>query len=165
MAFSILSGEQVSRDWSCGIGASITTSTEDVDIKLAALRTDANNLNIDITNWFAGVKDNPKAKTFVNAWVRWRDESYQFIKSWKEGPFYKIKLAWNYWDNAVERMHELAKWRERWERLSGQQSTAPASQLPPLPSSGGSGGGAWKWAAILGLGGIGALLVAKKVGG
>jgi hypothetical protein len=167
MAHDLIRGTNDGKDWS--IGASITTSTDDVDDRLRMLTTDTNNLNEDITGWWKRRQGDGAAGRFVNQWIEWRNAAYKFVRSWKEGPFYKIKLAWNYADNADARIHELAEWRRRWENLSGERATAPASVPPPLPKSkggGGSGGGGpWKWVGLLGLGGIAALLAAKKIGG
>jgi hypothetical protein len=151
------------KDWS--LGASITTSTDDVEDRLRSLTVDTNNLNADITPWFRANAQNVQAARFVNAWTEWRNGTYKFIKSWKEGGFFKIKLAWNYADNADARIRELSEWRRRWEQLSGEKSTAPASiATPPKKAPGESGGSAWKWAAALAAGGLGAMFVAKKLG-
>ena len=157
MAYDLLKGEKVPGDWS--MGAPFTTTTEDVDVKLSALLVDTNNLNDDITKrWYPKEKDTPEVKPFVNAWMKWRDETYKFIKSWKS---FKIKLAWNYYDNAVERMRELASWRKKWEQLSGKEATGPAS-VPP-GDTGDNGNRLWRWLAI-GLGGAAAgLFVLRKL--
>lgn len=164
MAYDLMRGCADGRDWS--LGASITTSTDDVEDRLSTLTVDTNNLNNDITAWFTSNSGNDGAVKFWRAWVQWRDATYKFIKSWKEGPFYKIKLAWNYVDNAEERMRQLAEWRRRWEQLSGEKSTAPAAAAPapPKPKGQESSGGAWKMLAVLGAGGIGALLLSRKLG-
>ena len=165
MAYDLMKGRQDGKDWS--LGASITTTTDDVEDRLRSLTTDTNNLNADVTAWYKNHAGESGAQKFASAWSEWRDATYKFIKSWKEGPFYKIKLAWNYVDNAEERMRELAEWRRRWEQLSGEKSTAPSTPppAPPKPKNPDGRGGAWKILAILGAGGLGAMLIAKKLGG
>lgn len=160
MAYSLTLKKMVDGDWSMGAG--FTTTTDDVEAKLGSLRTDTDNLNVDISTWFKKSQGRPGVKAFVDAWVRWRDDTYKFIASWKQG--FKIKLAWNYYDNAVDRLNELVKWRERWERLSGETSSAPASTVPK-PTSAPDEVNYWKWGAMLGLGAVSALWVSSKVRG
>lgn len=158
MAYDVFSKSHTGRDWS--IGAPWNTTNQDVDVKISALLTDTNNLNADISRWMASdsAKKNPRSHAFWDAWVRWRDETTKFIQSVKKG--WSLKLAWNFYDNAVDRMRELEQWRFHWEELSGERSAGPASK-PPAPES---GGGAWKWVAIAGGGTLVSLLVAKKLG-
>ena len=162
MAYDLIRGRLDDKDWS--LGASITTSTDDVDDRLRSLTVDTNNLNADVTAWYKNHAQNLTTQKFAAAWSQWRDATYKFIRSWKEGAFYKIKLAWNFMDDANQRVLELAEWRRRWEQLSGERSTAPATIAPPPPKPD-EGGGPWKWLAILGAGGIGALILSKKIGG
>jgi hypothetical protein len=160
VAYDIFRKAQTGANWS--LGASFTTSTEDVDDRLSSLTVDVNNLNADITQyWFPKHKDDIQARRFLSAWIAWRDGTYKFIRGWKEGTF-KIKLAWNYMDDANQKISELAEWRRRWEALSGEKSTAPATLPPPPPKS--DGAGIWKWVAALAIGAAGATLVAKKLG-
>jgi len=161
MAYDLMRGCQTRRDWS--LGASFTTSTDDAEERLATLTTDVNNLNADITAWYKNHLGEGTPVKFWRAWIEWRDAAYRFVKSWKEGSAFKIKLAWNYVDNANEKMRELAEWRRRWEQISGERSTAPAAPPPPPPPPK-EGGGGWKLLAILGAGGLGALLLARKLG-
>lgn len=162
MAYSLTLGKMVGGDWSMGAG--FTTTTEDVEAKLGALRTDVDNLNVDISEWFKKAQGRPGVKAFVDAWVRWRDDTYKFIASWKQG-FLKIKLAWNYYDNAVDRLNELSKWRERWEKISGETSSAPSSTVPKPASATPEEINFWKWGAVLGIGAVSALYVSSKVRG
>lgn len=164
MAYDLLKKKIVGRDWS--IGAGFTTTTEDVDLRLAQLTTETNDLNIDITeNWFPRVKKNQQAQTFVNAWIRWRDDTYRLVRSWKEGAFYKIHMAWNYLNNTTDRLRELANWRDRWQKISGMQATAPAGTIPQDAGSNPPDPGTnwWKWGAIGGTGGIIAILLGRKI--
>ena len=112
-------------------------------------------------SWFPKHKNEDASQRFVAAWIAWRDGTYQFVKAWKEGHFYQVKLAWNYIDAANQKISELATWRERWERISGESSTAPSTKAPPKEES---SGGLWKWLAVAGVGAVGGLLVAKKLG-
>lgn len=163
MAYDIMRGKQDGKDWS--LGASLTTSTDDVNDRLGSLTVDTNNLNADISAWYRNNAGEVQTARFAKAWSEWRDGTYKFIKSWKEGGFFKIKLAWNYLDNADTRIRELAEWRRRWEQLSGEKSTAPSTlPAPPKKQPGEGGGGAWKWLAILGAGGLGAMFLSKKIG-
>lgn len=161
MAYDIILGSRSPRDWSLGsnLGAGFTTSTDDVEARLGTLTVDTNNLNADITAWFGPNRNLPNVARFADAWVTWRNSTYAFIKSWKEGTF-KIKLAWNYMDRAEEKLRELAEWRRRWEALSGERSTAPAAPPPEKKES----GGLWKWAAAIAAGGALTLLAARKIG-
>ena len=162
MAYDLMRGRQDGNDWS--LGASITTSRDDVEEKLRVLTVGVDSLNADVTAWYRKHQDDVDAKKFVRAWVEWRDATYGFIKSWGKAVF---KFRWNFYsyvDEADQKLRDLSEWRKRWEELSGERSTAPATVAPPVakPSE---GGGAWKWLAILGAGGIGALLLSRKIGG
>lgn len=161
MAYDLLTGKKSPRNWA--LGAPLTTSTDDVEERLRSLTVDTNNLNQDISFWFRQHASESQAKRFADAWSRWRDETYAFIRSWKEGSF-KLKLAWNYVDRAEERMRELTEWRKRWESISHEQATAPASIAPPPPSKKNESGGIWKWAAMGLVGAIGGVILFKKIG-
>lgn len=158
MAFDLLTKKQSSRDWS--LGASFTTTMSDVEDRLRTLTSDTNNLNADITqHWFPKHKNEETAKRFVAQWIEWRDKTYAFIKSWNEG--FRFKLAWNFMDNADQRVAELNEWRARWERLSGETAIAPMTAPKKKDES---SGGWWKWLAV-GLGGaVAAVFVTKKLG-
>jgi hypothetical protein len=159
VACDLLTGKTSPRNWA--LGASFTTSTDDVEVRLKDLTVDVNNLNNDITQyWFPKHKNEEPARRFVAAWIEWRDKTYEFIRSWKQG-FFKVKLAWNYMDDANEKISELAEWRRRWERLSGESSTAPGTTPPEKEKP---SGGWWKWLAIAGAGAAGGLLIARKLG-
>jgi hypothetical protein len=161
MAYDLLTKKRSSRNWA--LGASFTTSTDDVELRMKDLIVDVNNLNNDITqSWFPKHRNEDSAQRFVAAWIAWRDQAYAFVKSWKEGGFFHVKLAWNYMDDTNQKISELATWRERWERLSGESSTAPSTKAPPKDEP--SSGGLWKWLAIAGVGAAGGLLIAKKLG-
>lgn len=161
MAYDIFRKTQTSKSWA--LGASWTTSTDDVEDRLRSLTIDVNNLNTDITQfWFPKHKNEPAAQKFVSAWVQWRDGAYKLIKSWREGWALEVKLAWNYMDNANEKLTELAEWRRRWERLSGESATSPSTLPPPKKKEDSSS--MWKWIAALAVGAAGATLVAKKLG-
>jgi hypothetical protein len=165
MAYDLATKKQTARDWS--IGAGLTTTTEDVDLRLRQLTTETNGLNVDITQiWYPKAKKDPQTQIFVNAWVRWRDDTYAFVKSWKEGPFYKIHMAWNFLNNATDRLRELADWRAKWQKLSGLEATAPSGTVPPDAGSKpptDTNTNWWKWAAIGSAGGLGAILIGRKL--
>lgn len=159
MAYDLLSGKQTARDWSCG--ASFFTSTDDVVAKLDSLTADVNNLNTDVSRWWQGAQKTPETKDFVNAWSRWRDATYRFIKSWREKSL-TIKMAWTYADIADEKMRELAEWRGKYQELSGRAATAPASRPPAAPKPGDSSS-AWKWVAAIAAGGAAFALISRKL--
>lgn len=165
MAYDLWTKKAVPRNWS--IGAKFTTTTEDVELRLKQLTTETNQLNTDITQiWFPKVKQNPQAQAFVNAWVKWRDDTYVFVKSWKTGPTFKIQMAWNFMDNIADRQKELGDWRAKWQKLSGLEATAPTGTIPPdagsKPPNKDEGINWWKWGAIGGAGGVVALFVTRK---
>lgn len=168
MAYDLATKKHTARDWS--IGAGFTTSTEDVDLRLQQLVTETNTLNDDITQiWFPKNKGNPENHAFVRAWIAWRDDTYRFTRSWKEGAFYKIHLAWNYYNNAGDRLRELPQWRSRYQELSGRKATAPTGIIPAdagtnLPTAD-SGTNWWKWGAVAGTGGLLALIFRHKIAG
>ena len=79
MAFDLITRKRSPRNWA--LGASFTTSTDDVDQRLKDLTIDVNNLNNDITkSWFPKHKNEDASQRFVAAWIAWRDGTYQFVK-------------------------------------------------------------------------------------
>jgi hypothetical protein len=160
VAYDLLTKKHTRRNWA--LGSSFTTSTDDVEQRLRDLTTDVNNLNDDITRyWFPKHQDDEQARRFVAAWTSWRDNTYSFIRGWKEGSRFQIKLAWNYMDQANQKISELADWRARWERMSGERSVAASTQPPEKESA---SNGVWKWLAIAGVGAVGGLIVARRLG-
>lgn len=133
------------------------TSVQDVDALLGQLRVDVDNLNVDITqNWFPRSKKTEKDRAFVNAWVRWRNEAYKLVSGWRKG--FRIQLAWNYWNRGEEKQRELVKWRETFQKLTGETPTAPSAAPPPDSKK----ASPWMYAAIAGLGAIGFAWITRK---
>jgi hypothetical protein len=109
-------------------GAPVFTTTGDVTALVDALQTATDNLNADITQrWFPTVSAQPAANDFVNAWIRWRDQTYAFIKGWREGWF---NLAWNWYDTAASKLGELTTWRGNYEQVCGCRASGPAPNVP-----------------------------------
>lgn len=110
------------------LGAPLFTSTGDVKALVDQLNASVDNLNIDITqSWFPTVKTVPSANDYVNAWIRWRDQAYAFIKDYRSQTFY---LAWNWYDMAAAKLNELAEWRRSYEQVAQRGATGPAPKLP-----------------------------------
>jgi hypothetical protein len=148
MAYSLTKDWKLNRDWSCGIG-SLTVQSNPV-----SLRNGIDNLNVDITTWFASAKNNPKAQMFAAAWVKWRGDTYKALQILRNDP-----------DVVAKRSNELATWRAKWETMSGRRSTASVSgQTSLVPSSLLSKSSMWGWLAILGVGALGGLIVSRRFG-
>ncbi len=163
MAYDILKGEMVPGDFT--MGAPIMTTTEDALQKWNAVRVDTDNLNADITQiWFPKVKAQPAARSFMDAWIRWRDDVYS---QYKDNFRRKLipDLAWGVWNRGDAKLHELAAWRKRFEKISGLETTAPSSSPeaePPKDKP--KGGSMWMWISAALVGAVGLTLIQRKVG-
>ena len=147
MSFDLFLKES-NRDWSRGpsfMGASVMTTSEDATNAINQINVDTDNLNVDITmNWYPKVasKKSVSDSSFVNAWIKWRDATYDMIRSTRK---FKIvpDMAWSIVDRVAQKTRELAEWRKRFEAISGERSTAPQSEVPASGD-----GGIWKMVAL-----------------
>lgn len=109
-------------------GAPLFTSTGDVRALVDSLQSNTDMLNLDITQtWFPTVSAQPAANEFVNAWIRWRDQTYAWIKEFRG---YWTYLAWNQYDIAAAKLNDLVTWRHNYEQVSGRKATGPSPNIP-----------------------------------
>lgn len=109
-------------------GAPLFTSTGDVRALVDSLQNGVDSLNLDITqSWFPTVSGQPAAAEFTNAWIRWRDQAYAWIKEFRG---YWTYLAWNQYDIAAAKLNDLLTWRRNYEQVSGRKATGPAPNIP-----------------------------------
>lgn len=162
MAYDIFRRRQVSGDWT--MGAPIFATSEDALQKWYALRTAVDNLNSDITQfWFPKVKNDPAAQSFVNQWITWRNQVYS---DYKENTRRKIipDLAWNVWNRGDAKLKELEEWRARYEKRSGEASTAPGTKPEETHDTKKPGGfNPWLIATAALAGAVGLTLLQRKI--
>lgn len=163
MAYDIIRRRQVDGNWT--MGAPIFTTSEDALQKWTSLRAAVDNLNNDITQfWFPKAKNEPGAASFVNQWITWRDNVYS---DYKENTRRKIipDLAWNVWNRGDAKLKELEEWRARFEKRSGQATTAPGTTPeethgPKKPSGGFN---PWLLATMALAGAVGLTILQRKI--
>lgn len=151
------------RNWSrssSGMGSDFDSGWDEIGIVSSsvaratadAVRADLDALNLEITAWYQRVASQrkPAHGVFVNAWIRFRDETYKMIDDSKR--FWNPELA----SSIVERLNltqaNLRNWRARYEAIAGEKSQTSLTQIAPPPSSD-KGSSPWMYVAI-GLGGV-----------
>jgi len=173
MAYDLITKKRSARNWALGassIGAPLIVYDEEMMAELNNLRRDVDALNDDFTAWFKKNQGDLQARNLWKHWTTFRDDVYGTYKSWTDttllltpgGSVHSYTGRRKFYDNVKNLQEQESKWRKDFERLTGQAPSAPSALDTKKPDD--SSGSLWKWAAILGLGAFGGVLVARKLG-
>jgi hypothetical protein len=111
------------------MGAPVMTTSQDAEAAINTLNADVDNLNAYVTAWWQATanKKDPKQANFVNAWMRWRNDTYSMITNSRK--FWAVPdMAWSVVDRANQKTRELATWRATFERVSGTKVDVPQTE-------------------------------------
>jgi hypothetical protein len=172
MAYDLLTKKQSPRSWALGastdVGAPWLVYDDEIMKELNDLRRDVDGLNVDFTGWIKTKSKDPHAQSLWKNWVAFRDDVYGTYKKWTDttllmpgGAAHSLIGRRKFYDVVKNLQEQFLKWRETFQKTTGQEPSIPAASERNKDES--SSGGFWKWLAIAGLGAAGGLLVAKKL--